>query len=118
VSEFLGANSRPGEAVVFDQGTKPSRDPRLGLHLYPAGYVGLKDVEMAVPYQDTSGLWDRVKPLADTRADLVTSTGVWAIELPQGQTTPADVAYLESIGYDVEASTLIHRTMIYHLVKE
>ena len=118
VSEFLGANSRPGEAVVFDQGTKPSRDPRLGLHLYPAGYVGLKDVELAVAYQDTSGLWDRVKPLADARADLVTSTGVWAIELPQGQATPPDVAYLESIGYDVEASTLIHRTMIYHLVKE
>jgi mannosyltransferase len=118
VSEFVGANSRPGEAVVFDQGAKPTRNPRLGLHLYPAGYVGLKDIELAVPYQDGNKLWDQVNFLADSRAGLATVTGVWAIELPQGQAVPPDVVYLQSIGYHVDSSTLIHRTVIFHLIKE
>ncbi|MCU1507184.1 MAG: hypothetical protein JWP05_2153 [Microbacteriaceae bacterium] len=118
VSEFLGAHSRPGEAVVFDQGAKPTRNPRLGLHLYPAGYVGLKDVELAKPYQDGNKLWDDINSLADSRAGLATATAIWAIELPQGKTVPPDVVYLRSIGYRVDSSTLIHRTVIYHLIKE
>jgi hypothetical protein len=31
---------------------------------------------------------------------------------------PADVAQLESIGYRVRSTTLIHRITIYHLVRE
>jgi mannosyltransferase len=118
VAEYVQSNATPGDALVFDQSTKPSRDPRLALHLYPSSFTGLRDIALVTPFDETNGLWDNVAPLADTTAALATSTGAWAVELAHGSTIPADVAFLEAHGYGLESTTLIHRTTIYHLIKE
>lgn len=114
VAEYVQANADPGDAVIFDQTTKPSRDPRLALRLYPNSFTGLRDIALVTPFDETSGLWDRVAPLADTPA----GTDVWAVELAHGNELPADVALLEAQGYRLDSSTLIHRTTVYHLIKE
>lgn len=114
VAEYLQANSDPGDAVVFDQTTKPSRDPRLALRLYTNSFTGLRDIALVTPFDKTSGLWDRVAPLADTPA----GSDVWAVELAHGNELPADVTLLEAQGYLLDSSELIHRTTVYHLIKE
>ena len=110
----MSAHALAGDAVIFDQTTKPSRDPRLALRLYPNSFTGLRDIALVTPFDETSGLWDRVAPLADTPA----GTDVWAVELAHGNELPADVALLEAQGYRLDSSTLIHRTTVYHLIKE
>ncbi|MBC7590432.1 MAG: glycosyltransferase family 39 protein, partial [Salinibacterium sp.] len=88
VAGYMQSNAVPGDAVVFDQSTKPSRDPRLAMRLYPDSFIGLRDVALVTPFTETNGLWDTVAPLADTTAALATSTDVWAIELSTGSTIP------------------------------
>lgn len=117
VSDFMAANARSGDAVVFDETTKPSQKPRLSLRLYPAGFEGLEDVELVTAYDRTSSLWDAVAPITEVRQSLDAAPSVWAIELVQGGTTPSDVQYLESIGYSIQTTTLVHRTTVFHLVR-
>jgi len=118
VAEYVQAKASPGDAIVFDQSTKPSRNPRLALHLYPSSFTGLRDIGLITPFDETNGLWDTVAPLTDTTASLATSADVWAVELTHGATVPADVSFLEAHGYELNSTTLIHRTTIYHLTKE
>ncbi|CAN5354057.1 glycosyltransferase family 39 protein [soil metagenome] len=114
VAEYVQANAAHGDTVVFDQTTKPSRDPRLALRLYPDSFAELRDIALVTPFNETPGLWDRVAPLTDTPA----GPDVWAVELAHGNELPADVALLEARGYLLDSSTLIHRTTVYHLIKE
>ena len=116
VAEYIGANSTPGDAIVFDQTTKPSRDPRLALRLYPSSFTSVTDVALITPFNETSGLWDITASLAEL--SLGGYPTVWAVELDHGTDPVPDVAYLEAHGYVVESSILIHRTTIYHLIKE
>ncbi len=117
VADYVQANARAGDAIIFDQATKPSRDPRLALNLYPAGFAAVRDVALITPYDETDGLWDVVAPNTDT-IRLTGVRDVWAVELLTGAGVPADVARLEMIGYRVTSTALIHRTTVYHLVKE
>ena len=116
VAEYIGVNATPGEAIVFDQTTKPSRDPRLALRLYPTKFSAVDDVGLVTPFDDTSGLWDVTAPLVDI--DLSSIPSLWAVELGHGSTVPPDVLYLQTHGYAVDSATLIHRTTMYHLIRE
>lgn len=118
VADYIRANATPGAAIVFDQSTKPSRDPRLALDLYPDAFAGLRDVALATPYEDRARLWDRTVPMAQAAASATQSPDIWAVELTQGTAVPADVAMLEDLGYEVATAHLIHRTTVYHLVRE
>ncbi|MBT2516850.1 glycosyltransferase family 39 protein [Streptomyces sp. ISL-90] len=116
VAEYLGTHARPGEAIVFDADTKPSRRPRLAMHLYPSDFAGLQDVALRTPYVQRAGIWDRTVPVSDVAPTLDEPT-VWAVELV-GHGEPADVAALEASGYEVADSQLIHRSVVYRLEKE
>jgi mannosyltransferase len=118
VADYVGANAAPDAAVVFDQSTKPSRDPRIALDLYPEAFAGLRDIALETPYGDRPHLWDRTSPNAEVAPRLIGSGDVWAIELTTSTALPADVVLLEDLGYEIETSQLIHRTTVYHLVKE
>lgn len=118
VADYVRANATAGGAVVFDQSTKPSRDPRLALDLYPDAFAGLRDVALATPYGDRARLWDRTVPNAQAAASATQSPDMWAVELTQGSAVPADVALLEDLGYEVASAHVIHRSTVYHLVRE
>jgi mannosyltransferase len=68
VSAAVGSLARPGDAVVFDESTKPSQRPRLAMHTYPAGFVGLRDVTLETPYYDNIGWADRAYGVRDAAA--------------------------------------------------
>jgi mannosyltransferase len=112
---IIGAEARPGDAVVFDRTTLPSQRPRLALHLFPSDFVGLKDVALKVPYRDRDHLWDTTWPL-----DLVTQrldgiNTVWLLELTGSPDTSqgTDVRTLEQLGYRVQSRQTVNRTIIY-----
>ena len=118
VADYVHANATAGAAVIFDQSTKPSRDPRIALDLYPDSFAGLNDVALETPYGNRPHLWDRTSSNAQAAPRLTGARDVWAIELTTSSTPPADVVVLEDLGYELESSQLIHRTTVYHLVKE
>ena len=118
VAAYISANATTGDSVIFDQATKPSRDPRIMLSLYPTGFAGLRDVALALPYAERTQLWDAVVPNADAVAADRTLTSVWAVELPAATGRPADIALLLHHGFTLETAQRVHRTTVYHLIKE
>lgn len=113
-SAVLGAHAQPGDAIVFDQATKPSQRPRLAMHLYPGDYAGLNDVELVTPYAETASLWDAVAPLDRVAGRLAGTTTVWAMEMtPRTAVQPVDVLELERLGFQVQHEYPVHRTTVY-----
>ena len=117
-ADYLAAAALPGDAVVFDETTKPSQRPELAYRLYPAQFAGLTTPEVLTPYYQRDHIWDLMAPIAEIRADLVTASSVWAIELPTGKGTPDDVEDLTAHGYRVVGTHLVHRLEVYQLQRE
>lgn len=70
VAEVVSEVGRPGDGIVFDESVRPSRRPRLAMHVYPSGFDGLLDLTLVRPYDETDGLWDVTAPLADVEGRL------------------------------------------------
>ncbi|MDR6865808.1 mannosyltransferase [Microbacterium resistens] len=117
VAEYIDDNARPGDAIVFDQKTKPSRNPRLMVSLYPDRFTGLDDAALVAPFETQAHLWDKVVP-NDTLTAEDLGSDVWAVELTgKSKDIPDDVAHLQSLGYEISSSTLVNRTRVFHLVQ-
>ncbi|SFR74606.1 mannosyltransferase [Agromyces sp. CF514] len=139
------ANAAPGDGIVFDATTKPSRRPRLALDLYPSAFAGLDDVALRQSYAQRSRLWDRVAPVGDLTWLRARATGptlsaaatagpadsstaaatsapprsapehIWVIELGRDTT---ELEQIGAMGYDVRRAIPVHRTTVYELVEE
>lgn len=120
VSAAVGAHAQAGDGVVFDESVRPSRRPRLALRTYPAGFAGLKDITLEVPFDRNYTWHDRAYSVgqADSRDRLDGIKRVWLIEYA------ADAAAPDSWGLDtleregfVQAGTRIatHRELIIEL---
>lgn len=117
ISDTMKAHATRGDAVVFDEAIKPSRRTRLAMHTYPAGFVGLLDPTLAVPFQDSTTWRDRVHAVGTVAGKFADIDRVWAIEYRvPGQ--PADqygMSALRSLGYQVVDEYPGHSSMIYEL---
>lgn len=110
VSAAVGANARHGDAVVFDEGTQPSKRPRLALHTYPAGFADTADVTLAVPFAKNTTWRDSAYSVRHAAA-LGRFAGidrVWLIEYAATPSTPDGygVTDLTALGFH-ETSTRI-----------
>ncbi|HEY4224959.1 MAG TPA: hypothetical protein VGM70_04025 [Pseudolysinimonas sp.] len=117
-ADYIHSVAQPGDAVVFDETTKPSRRPELAYRLYPQQFAGLKVPEVLTPYEDRAAIWDRMAPIADIRSELLSAPSVLAVELPTPGDTPEDVEDLTAHGYTVVSAHLVHRLEVYQLQKE
>ncbi|AMM20753.1 hypothetical protein AX769_12150 [Frondihabitans sp. PAMC 28766] len=118
ISTAVGAHASPGGAVVFDESTRPSKRPRLALHTYPAGFRGLTDVTLSVPYTRSPTWYDRELTVPQALADgrFRGYREVWLIEYSTGKTTDTyGLADLEKAGYRVSATYRTHRSEILEL---
>jgi mannosyltransferase len=114
-AEEVGDLAHPGDAVVFGEDIKASLDPRLTLRLYPRYFAGLRDVELATPFDERTGLWDTVRPLDTVRSQL--GREVIAVEMPLHGLTPPDITQLIGDGYRVTASHHVNLETVYRLVR-
>ncbi len=119
VASEVGAHGRPGDAVVFDERVKADRRPRVAEHLYPDDFAGLLDVTLRTPYERTTGLWDRVRPLSAARAELASVPRVWVLRAKQHPLTASDPQEreLRRDGFTPAAVFPVHRTVIYELTR-
>lgn len=113
-AEVIAAHAVEGDAIVFDRTVKPSRRPRLALNLYPDKFARVEDVELVKPHEARTSLWDKVAPLPEVADRVLAHQRVWAVE---SDADASDVAALRLLGYRVERTIPVHRTMIYELVR-
>ena len=119
VSEILHDEARPGDAVVFDESTRPSQRPRLAKYLYPAGFVGLADVTLDRPHQDVDGLWDVTVPLTDASYRLAATNRVWVLQNTGSREDAAgsDLNTLQQLGFTIDSARTVNRTIIIELTR-
>lgn len=118
-SEVLQAGARPGDAVLFDENGRPSRKPRLALHVYPEAFEGLTDVRLARPYQATDGLWDVTAPLSAAVDRLAGTNRVWLLLRVGGAESrgSSSIPTLEQLGFHVAESTTLRRTVVIEMTR-
>ena len=120
ISNTVGAHAKAGDAIVFDDGARPSRRPRLALHTYPAGFVGLKDVTLKTPADKSSTWYDRTYTVAAAN-QLGRFTGisrVWLVEyVLSGRPDTYGLADLNQMGFRVTAAYRTHSSQIIELVR-
>lgn len=118
-ADIVQAGARPGDAVVFDDSVRPSRKPRLALHLYPAAFQGMRDVTLTRSYDSTGQLWDETAPLAAVGDRLTGTNTVWVLQYKGSQefTSGDDIRTLQQLGFTVTGSTTVNRTIIIELTR-
>lgn len=119
VSAAIGAHAQPGDAVVFDEATRPSRQPRLAMRTYPQGFAAVRDVTLEVPYDRNDGWADRAYSVRQAAA-LGRFDGirrVWLLEDDiDGALDHYGLAELQTLGFEPTALRIdTHRTMIIEL---
>lgn len=120
VSKTVGEHAASGDAIVFDEAAKTSRNPRLALHTYPAGFRGLDDVTLRVPFTDNTTWRDETytvpEALAKGRFD--GHRTVWVVEYETGGDPDTyGLSDLEHAGYSVHATYSTHSSRIYELTR-
>jgi mannosyltransferase len=119
VSALMGRFAHPGDAVVFDDSIRPSRRIRQAMQTYPAGFQGLNDIALSVPFQDSTGIRGIAKPLADVTEKLAGVDHVWLLEYrgsPQNK-AGTDSNLLEQLGYTRVKTIPVHSSVIYEFSK-
>jgi mannosyltransferase len=126
VAQVIGQNSKQGDAIAFDETARPSRDPRLVMHLYPADFVKVVDVTLKTPFDDTSGLWDATQSITASAPRIAQTDGrLWLVEYhgPNGEGVISTIGQnrrlseLRALGYSVTTTFTLHRDAVYLLTK-
>jgi mannosyltransferase len=117
ISAVVGAHAQAGDAVVFDESTRPSRRPRLAKYGYPAGFTAVTDVTLQTSYLDGLTLRDYAYTVQSAarsgRFDGVER--VWMVEYASspGHADTYGVRDLEAIGYHPTSTAIAtHRALI------
>ncbi|MHA7984601.1 glycosyltransferase family 39 protein [Rathayibacter sp. CAU 1779] len=122
VAAVIQQNSQPGDDIAFDETTRPSRNPRLAMHLYPAQFANVVDVTLEIPYVDRDSLWDKAYTIPEVAGRLSAGNGrVWLIEYRgpdrEGAVTSTGmrdrVADLRAQGFEVTQTFTLHRDVVY-----
>jgi len=125
VSAAMAANAGPGDAVVFDESARPSQRPRLAMRTYPAGFEGVRDVTLRVPYYRNTWWPDQAYSVTHA-AKLGRFDGVervWLIELdadgvPGAQPHDWGLAPLQALGFSETGRRIpTHRSVIIELTR-
>ena len=118
-AEIIAARAMPEDGIVFDQNVRPSRLPRLALHVYPEDFVGLNDLTLTRPYTETGGLWDEVAPLTDVLPALSNLTRIWLLQYSGSEQarSETDVHTLQLQGFRLTETTRVNRTIIIEMTR-
>lgn len=117
VAGIISSRATAGDAVVFDDATRPSLRLRLAMHSYPRAFHGLNDITLDTPYAENTWWWDKTFKVK-TVADRFTGVDrVWLLEYHGAGQAPDTygLADLRALGFTVTASYPAHRSVVYEL---
>lgn len=119
VAATVKANARPGDGILFDESTRPSRLMRLSMHGYPASYTGLVDIGLDQPWGNTDGWRDTTFSLAEVPARLDGIDTVWMIEYRGTQKTADsyDIPTLRALGFTEKQRFTEHASDVIEFVR-
>jgi mannosyltransferase len=119
IADTIQANAIPGQGILFDEGTRPSRAPRLALRTYPSSFEGLTDVALKTPWYDTTNWHDAVYPSSAIAARIGSIKTVWLVEyrLPGTKNGTYDRSMLWSLGFVVVAEYPQHSSVVLKLTR-
>ncbi|WP_081827438.1 glycosyltransferase family 39 protein [Curtobacterium sp. UNCCL17] len=115
ISQTIGSHASAGDAVVFDESTRPSRNPRLALHTYPAGFRNVRDVTLETPYWRRDTWRDSAYTPAEAaaRGRFGGVTRVWLAEYAiKGRADTYGAADLARLGYKPVRTFHEHRSTV------
>ena len=119
IADTIRANSEPDEGILFDEGTRPSRAPRLALRTYPSSFTGLTDIALKAPWYDTTNWHDSVYPSSAIAARIGSIKTLWLVEyrLPGTAAATYDRSILTSLGFVIVAEYPQHSSVVLELTR-
>jgi mannosyltransferase len=120
ISSTIAANTRPGDAIAFDDANRPSRRTRLAMRTYPHSFVGLKDVTLKTPYFATKTWYDSTYSMAaaSSLGRLAGVRTIWLIEYSTpAHTDTAGISELLALGFTQKHSIHTHRSVIFEFAR-
>ena len=117
VSEYIRTHAQPGDAVVFDETTRPSQRLRLALHTYPQAFAGLVDPTLNVPYTRNTWWWDSTYKVHTVASRFDGIDRVWVLEhqLPGEPAGTYALDDLRALGFEIVGTQQEHTSVIYEL---
>ena len=119
IAGTIKAHSEPGDGILFDEGTRPSRAPRLALRTYPSSFTGLTDIALKTPWYDTINWHDSVYPSSAIAARIGSINTLWLVEyrLPGTAADTYDRSILSSLGFVIVAEYPQHSSVVLKLTR-
>ncbi|MET4704120.1 glycosyltransferase family 39 protein [Frigoribacterium sp. UYMn621] len=123
IAQTIKAHAQPGQGILFDEGSRPSRATRLAMRTYPAPFTGLTDIALKTPWYDTSNWHDAVVPTTTvaSRLDSVyrSTKTVWLVEyrLPGKEAATYGRSMLAAQGFVVVAEYPQHTSVTLELTR-
>lgn len=119
IAGTIKANSEPGDGILFDEGTRPSRAPRLALRTYPSSFTGLTDIALKAPWYDTVNWHDSVYSSSAIATRIGSIKTLWLVEyrLPGTAADTYDRSILSSLGFVVVAEYPQHSSVVLELTR-
>lgn len=119
IAATIKTRAAPGQGILFDEGTRLSRAPRLALRTYPDSFAGLTDIALKTPWYDIDNWHDTVYPSSAIAARIGSITTVWLVEyrLPGTAAATYDRSTLAALGFDVVAEYPEHASVILKLTR-
>lgn len=116
IASVIRTNARPGDGIVFDEGVRPSRRPRLAMNTDPSSFTAVKDVALRSPYTQNDTWYDHAYSVKQAAAlgRFHDVDRVWVVEYSlDGQVYRWGISSLEAMGYHLTTHYTEHSSVIY-----
>lgn len=120
LAAVVHANAQPGDAIAFDDSTRPSQRPRLAMNTYPAAFAGLRDVMLQTPYPRNTTWHDAALtvPQAIAAGRLHDVHRLWLVEYSTpGHVDTWGITDLRAEGFHEVRRFVDHRSDVIELVR-
>lgn len=119
IADTIKANAKPGEGILFDEGIRPSRAPRLAMRTYPVAFEGLTDIALKTPWYDTTDWHDAVYTSSAVPERIGSIKTLWLVEyrFPGTVASVYDRSVLASLGFVIVAEYPEHSSVVLKLTR-